>query len=106
MLSTSDDESFHVAAAEGMASRAVPVVRNWPGAHTIYRRRWIHAAPAAMAAAIGSMTVSQWVSAGEIARQHAEPFGISKVCAAWHGLLTADLPPAAPEPAYELLGTV
>ena len=46
MLSTSDDESFHVAPVEGMASRAVPVVRHWPGAETIYDRRWIHRDPA------------------------------------------------------------
>ena len=42
VLSTSDDESFHVAPAEGMASRAVPVLRHWPGAETIYDMRWIH----------------------------------------------------------------
>ncbi len=106
VLSTSDDESFHVAPAEGMASRAVPVVRNWPGAQTIYQPRWIHATPAAMAASVGAMTDTQWLSAGELARRHAEPFGINQVCAAWRGLLTDDLPPAAPGPVFELLGTV
>ena len=30
ILSTSDDESFHLAPAEGMASGAVPVIRSWP----------------------------------------------------------------------------
>jgi len=49
VLSTSDDESFHVAPAEGMASRAVPVLRHWPGAETIYDIRWIHRGPAEMA---------------------------------------------------------
>ncbi len=47
MLSVSDDESFHVAPAEGMASRAVPVIRHWPGAETIYDRRWIWPEPVA-----------------------------------------------------------
>ena len=106
VLSTSDDESFHVAPAEGMGSRAVPVVRNWPGAQTIYDKRWIHATPEQMAASIAGMTDAQWLSAGALARQQAEPFGINKVCAAWGELLTRNLPPAAPEPLYELLGTV
>jgi glycosyltransferase involved in cell wall biosynthesis len=106
VLSTSDDESFHVAPAEGMASRAVPVIRNWPGAQTIYDRRWIHATPGEMADSIAAMTPADWLSHGEIARQHAQPFGIDGVCAAWQGLLTSNLPPAAPEPFYELLGTV
>ncbi|MDI1466298.1 hypothetical protein QEZ54_35505 [Catellatospora sp. KI3] len=40
-LSTSDIESFHLAAAEGMASGAVPVIRPWPGAREIYSAEWI-----------------------------------------------------------------
>ena len=42
VLSTSDDESFHLAPAEGMASGAVPAITDWPGADTIYDARWIH----------------------------------------------------------------
>ena len=45
ILSISDDESFHMAPAEGMASRAVPVIRHWPGAETIYDTRWIRREP-------------------------------------------------------------
>ncbi len=41
VLSLSDDESFHLAPAEGMASGAVPLIRAWPGADTIYDQRWI-----------------------------------------------------------------
>ena len=52
LLSTSDDESFHLAPAEGMASRAVPVVRSWPGADTTFDPMWVHDDPAAMAASI------------------------------------------------------
>jgi glycosyltransferase involved in cell wall biosynthesis len=36
LLSTSDDESFHLSPAEGAASGAVPIVRNWPGASEIH----------------------------------------------------------------------
>lgn len=36
LLSTSDDESFHLSPAEGAASGAVPIVRDWPGASEIH----------------------------------------------------------------------
>lgn len=41
VVSTSDDESFHMAPAEGMASGTIPVVRRWPGADTVYQERWL-----------------------------------------------------------------
>ena len=107
VLSTSDDESFHVAPAEGMASRAVPVLRHWPGAETIYDMRWIHRGPAEMAAAV--MTLGDdgdWRAAGDDAhRQAAAAFNLPRVSEAWRGLLTADLDPAVPGPILELLGS-
>lgn len=42
VVSTSDVESFHLAAVEGMTSGAVPLVRSWPGATDIYDQTWIH----------------------------------------------------------------
>jgi len=107
VLSTSDDESFHVAPAEGMASRAVPVLRHWPGAETIYDTRWIHRDPAAMAAAIAELAApGDWREAGDAAHaQVAAAFNLPRVCEAWRGLLTADLDPAAPGPVLELLGS-
>lgn len=36
ILSVSDNESFHLSVAEGMASGCVPVILNWAGAETIY----------------------------------------------------------------------
>jgi glycosyltransferase involved in cell wall biosynthesis len=107
VLSTSDDESFHVALAEGMASRAVPVVRHWPGAETVYDQRWLHRTPAGMAAAIAALdSDSGWQAAGELAREQAvAAFALDQVRAAWLELLTGDLPPAVPGPLYELLGT-
>jgi glycosyltransferase involved in cell wall biosynthesis len=44
VVSLSDDESFHLAPAEGMASGAVPLIRAWPGVDTIYDGRWIASA--------------------------------------------------------------
>ena len=107
VLSTSDDESFHVAPAEGMASRAVPVLRHWPGAETIYDMRWIHRGPAEMAAAVMALRDEHdWRAAGDDAHaQAAAAFNLARVCQAWHGLLTEDLDPAVPGPILELLGS-
>jgi len=107
VLSTSDDESFHVAPAEGMASRAVPVLRHWPGAETIYDMRWIHRGPAEMAAAIAALgDEDDWRAAGDDAHaQAAAAFSLTRVCETWHGLLTANLDPAVPGPILELLGS-
>lgn len=41
VLSPSDDESFHLAPAEGMASRAVPVLWPWEGADEVHHPRWV-----------------------------------------------------------------
>jgi glycosyltransferase involved in cell wall biosynthesis len=105
VLSTSDDESFHVAPAEGMASRAVPVLRHWPGAETIYDMRWIHRGPAEMAAVIGVLAdAADWRRAGDDAHaQAAAAFNLPLVSETWRGLLTADLDPAAPGPDPETL---
>jgi len=105
VLSTSDDESFHVAPAEGMASRAVPVLRHWPGAETIYDMRWINRTPADMAQAIAALSDSDWQQAGDLAHQQAaDAFAMDRIRADWLDLLTSDRPPAVPDPIYELLG--
>jgi glycosyltransferase involved in cell wall biosynthesis len=41
ILSLSDDESFHLAPAEGMVSGSVPIIRNWPGADSVYSSSWV-----------------------------------------------------------------
>lgn len=41
VLSVSDVESFHLAAAEGMACGAVPIISNWEGSETIYNKKFI-----------------------------------------------------------------
>jgi glycosyltransferase involved in cell wall biosynthesis len=106
VLSTSDDESFHVAPVEGMVSGAVPVIRHWPGAETVYDTRWIHETPAGMAAAIaGLRTEEQWREAGQLAKTQAiEAFESRKVFATWYRLLTENLPPAASVARYSLPG--
>lgn len=41
ILSTSDHEGSHQAVAEGMASGAIPIIRNWEGAELIYPQKYI-----------------------------------------------------------------
>jgi glycosyltransferase involved in cell wall biosynthesis len=80
ILSTSDDESFHMAPAEGMASRAVPVIRHWPGAETIYDTRWIRETPAEMAASIASLSSPEaWEAARQTAHQQVRAIDLGNV---------------------------
>ncbi|MFE9773379.1 glycosyltransferase [Streptomyces sp. NPDC005931] len=88
VLSTSDLESFHLATAEGMASRAVPALLPWAGADEIYDRRWIHESPEAIADAIAALGPEQWRTAGEAARaQVHESFSLERVARDWAELL-------------------
>jgi glycosyltransferase involved in cell wall biosynthesis len=96
VLSTSDDESFHVAPAEGMASRAVPVIRHWPGAETIYDKRWLHETPLEMAAAIaGYRDEESWRADGGLAREQVLAWDLTAVAGTWYQALTENLPTGA-----------
>ncbi|WP_372442837.1 glycosyltransferase [Actinomadura barringtoniae] len=89
VLSTSDDESFHLAPAEGMAAGAIPALLNWPGADTIYDTRWIHADPASMAASIAAtVREGRWESERLVAREQVTTaYGLDEVCRQWTALL-------------------
>ncbi|HEV2685326.1 MAG TPA: hypothetical protein VGW79_01675 [Actinomycetota bacterium] len=52
ILSVSDIEGFHIATAEGMASRAVPIILRWDGADEIYPEEWIYDDASAAAAGV------------------------------------------------------
>ncbi|MBT2210664.1 glycosyltransferase [Actinomadura sp. NEAU-AAG7] len=97
VLSTSDDESFHLAPAEGMAAGAVPVLLNWPGADTIYDRRWIHADPPAMAASIAAtVSLGRWEQDRLLARDQVRAaYGLDEVCRQWTDMLAATGAPKA-----------
>jgi glycosyltransferase involved in cell wall biosynthesis len=101
VLSTSDGESFHLAPADGMASRAVPVVRDWPGADTIYDQRWIRHDPAAMAQLIATIAAEdRWEAEGERAcTEVRERYGLRRVAEAWTRILEANLPGTEVDPA-------
>ncbi|MGI5206833.1 glycosyltransferase family 1 protein [Spirillospora sp. CA-108201] len=89
VLSTSDDESFHLAPAEGMASGAVPALLPWPGADTIYDRRWIHDDTSAMAASIATtVSLGHWQDDAELGRAQVKAaYGLDEVCRQWTDLL-------------------
>lgn len=89
VVSTSDDESFHLAPAEGMASGAVPVIRDWPGAETIYDPHWITEV-SRMADRILSVAGDEesWLAESERAVSEVRnQFDINTVNARWRRLL-------------------
>jgi glycosyltransferase involved in cell wall biosynthesis len=103
ILSTSDDESFHMAPAEGMASRAVPVIRHWPGAETIYDTRWISENPAEMAASIAALSApAAWEEARQAAHEQIRAIDLGTVGDTWLSLIRGGT--AAGGPAAQLSG--
>ena len=80
ILSTSVRESFHCGLAEGAASGAVPVVRDWPffagrehGARTVFPGDWVVRSPAEAVDRILALTSDEqtWKREGAAAREHA-----------------------------------
>jgi glycosyltransferase involved in cell wall biosynthesis len=99
VLSTSDDESFHLAPAEGMASGAVPALLPWPGSDSIYDTRWIHADTDAMADSIFETVRSgHWQDeAADAHRQVRASFPLPMVCDEWTRVLVEDVSPDTAE---------
>jgi glycosyltransferase involved in cell wall biosynthesis len=93
VLSTSDDESFHLSPAEGMASGAIPAILNWPGSETIYSSRWIHGSVEDMAESIWQATSSgEWHKLGREAQDEVRAtFALPAVGAQWATILTRNI---------------
>jgi hypothetical protein len=92
-VSMSDIESFHLAAEEGMASGAVPLIRRWPGASEIYGKEWIHASVEESATTVlASVDPDVWAERATRAkseiRRTADP---AAVVQAWADLLHGDI---------------
>jgi glycosyltransferase involved in cell wall biosynthesis len=101
VVSLSDDESFHLAPAEGMASGAVPLIRPWPGSETIYDAQWIAGAEDG-AALVEDLTdrVLRATRDGtwdrlrlEAQRQARASFDVTSVCQRFARILVEDLEP-------------
>lgn len=89
IVSTSDDESFHLAPAEGMVTGALPVVRNWPGADTIYSSEWVFDDVDRMVERILTAATNDSVWDQAIARagsQAAAEYGMEQVVNRWADL--------------------
>jgi len=99
VLSTSDDESFHLAPAEGMASGAVPALLPWPGSDTIYAPEWISPDPLSMAERIHDVVASgRWEQEAQLARRAVQAsFPLTAVVDRWTRVLTEDVPPDSAE---------
>lgn len=88
VLSTSEDESFHLATAEGMASGAVPVVRDWEGADGVYDREWIHDSVDSMVDRIATTTLEGgWDDMRRRARRQARRWDLMAVTRQFEGIL-------------------
>ena len=90
ILSVSDDESFHLAPAEGMATEAIPVIRNWPGADSVYSGDWVTDDLEQMAARIQETAVdaATWRATGQrAAAQATASFARRLVVEQWDRLL-------------------
>jgi glycosyltransferase involved in cell wall biosynthesis len=98
VLSTSEDESFHLAPAEGMSSGAVPALLDWPGSDTIYDTSWIHRSPEALADEIYDIVDGgRWEDVrSKAAAQALQSFDLGMVCEQFIQLLADDLPPGTP----------
>ena len=90
MLSVSDDESFHLAPAEAMMSRAIASIIRWPGAETVYNEEWISDDINGVAERIYEICSNQalWLRKGEEAKkQVSAKFTMQYVCSAWASLI-------------------
>lgn len=90
ILSTSEVEGHSVALAEGMASGAVPVILDRPGAVEQYGERWVHTDPVAAAAAIAARAGDERAHEGAEAQSYAERWSWSRLRPIWEGLMSAE----------------
>ncbi|HEX3174172.1 MAG TPA: glycosyltransferase [Solirubrobacterales bacterium] len=87
VLSTSDSEGHQVALAEGVASGAIPVILDRPGARDQYPARWIHATVGQAAAAMAELAAAGWAGEQKIAADHVTSWSPQRVLPQWHRVL-------------------
>lgn len=84
VLSLSHRETFHLAAAEGMASGAVPVFLRRKGVTSIFSNRWVFDSPDEIARYIAMTTPHElWNHESGVARAYASRFDFATVKDAW-----------------------
>ena len=89
VLSTSEDESFHLAPAEGMASGAAPLITGWEGSDAIYSPEWTFEDTHSMAKFIRRANENdQWLGLASQAKgQVTKTFGLQTVLGEWRALI-------------------
>lgn len=87
LLSVSDFESHHLAAVEGAASGAVPVLIDRLGAADLFDPAWVHGSVAAAADAIPRTSASLGEAAVEAKRFAGERYSYDVVMPAWASVL-------------------
>jgi glycosyltransferase involved in cell wall biosynthesis len=84
VLSLSDVESFHLAAAEGMASGAVPVLRRRHGVEDLFPEDWVFDRVDDMAAFVARVSERGWEEESRRAREHVRAtYDFDTVARAW-----------------------
>ncbi len=90
ILSTSDIEGSHQAVAEGMASGAIPVIRNWAGAEELYPSKYVFSKTHEAAHLVDLWHSSEHYSAEVLAcRELAHAFDLSVIVREYLDLLAA-----------------
>ena len=88
VLSPSDDESFHVGLAEGMAARSLPVIWEWAQGADLYPDEWIHCSTAEAADAVLARARRDSSAERTRAREHVVArYSRRDVCIRWADLL-------------------
>ena len=88
VLSLSERETFHLAAAEGMASGAVPVFLPRAGVEEIFTDRWVLESPQAIADFIyETVNDDMWQRESGVAQAVAARFDVAGVRALWQEVL-------------------
>lgn len=92
ILSTSDIESFHLAAAEGMASGSIPIILNWEAAKGIYPLRFIFEKTKDAADFIKKLTEEEKDEYMKYVREYAfQKFDKNKLLIQWKSIIDEEL---------------
>ena len=89
VLSLSDDESFHLAPAEGMAAGCVPLIMDWPGAADVYDDEFIHRSENEIVERIVSVTADVGFdrSSAQARAAFPEEYDLPNVASQWAALI-------------------
>ena len=92
VLSLSEDESFHLAPAEGMAAGSVPLILEWPGADGVYDSRFVAGSESELVERVLTTTMhGTWEAASRDARDaFPAEYDLPAVAERWARLVQGD----------------